>query len=165
MLFRSVKGSKGQRVKKKPIPTPPYERRAEANRVGECLAARRCVIIANLLRCYRIRAWLSPPQAGVALTVCHNSQSASLLSDSVLVMYFSTLPAPSSSAPCILAILTHLRGWSQNVHFDTPYERRADASTPGSASRQGAWLTPRRAKATESPSHRVTESATSVIGF
>ena len=64
-----VKGSKGQRVKKKPIPTPPYERRAEANRVGECLAARRCVIIANLLRCYRIRAWSSPPQR-VALTVC-----------------------------------------------------------------------------------------------
>ena len=26
-----------------------------------------------------------------------------------LVMYFSTLPAPSPSAPCILAILTHLR--------------------------------------------------------
>ena len=35
-----VKESKGQRVKKKPIPTPPYERRAEANRVGERLAAR-----------------------------------------------------------------------------------------------------------------------------
>ena len=54
------------------------------------------------------------------VAVCHNSQSASLLSDSGLVMYFSTLPAPSSSAPCILAILTHLWGWSQNVHFDTP---------------------------------------------
>ena len=26
-----------------------------------------------------------------------------------LVMYFSTLPAPSASAPCILTILTHLR--------------------------------------------------------
>ena len=64
-----VKGSKSQRVKKKPIPTPPYERRAEANRGGERLAARRCVIIANLLRCYRIRAWSSPPQR-VALTVC-----------------------------------------------------------------------------------------------
>ena len=38
--------------------------------------------------------------------MCHNSQSASLLSDSGLVMYFSTLPAPSSSAPCILTILT-----------------------------------------------------------
>ena len=55
--------------------------------------------------------------------VCHNSQSASLLSDSGLVMYFSTLPAPSSSAPCVLAILTHLRGWSQNVHFDTPSQQ------------------------------------------
>ena len=43
---------------------------------------RRCVIMANLLRCYR---------------------------HSGLVMYFSTLPAPSASAPCILAILTHLR--------------------------------------------------------
>ena len=40
--------------------------------------------------------------------VCHNSQSAALLSSSGLVMYFSTLPAPSSSAPCILTILTHL---------------------------------------------------------
>ena len=54
------------------------------------------------------------------VAVCHNSQSASLLSDSGLVMYCSTRPAPSSSAPCILAILTHLWGWSQNVHFDTP---------------------------------------------
>ena len=35
-------------------------------------------------------------------------------------MYFSTLPAPSSSAPCILAILTHLQGCIQNVHFDIP---------------------------------------------
>ena len=43
---------------------------------------RRCVIMANLLRCYR---------------------------HSGLVMYFNTLPAPSASAPCILAILTHLR--------------------------------------------------------
>ena len=42
-------------------------------------------------------------------TVCHNGQSAALLSSSGLVMYFSTLPAPSSSAPCILTILTHLR--------------------------------------------------------
>ena len=46
------------------------------------LKGRRCVIMANLLRCYR---------------------------HSGLVMYFSTLPAPSASAPCILAILTHLR--------------------------------------------------------
>ena len=43
---------------------------------------RRCVIMAHLLRGYR---------------------------HSGLVMYFSTLPAPSASAPCILAILTHLR--------------------------------------------------------
>ena len=43
------------------------------------------------------------------VAVCHNSQSAALLSSSGLVMYFSTLPAPSSSAPCILTILTHLR--------------------------------------------------------
>ena len=42
-------------------------------------------------------------------TVCHNGQSAALLSSSGLVMYFSTLLAPSSSAPCILTILTHLR--------------------------------------------------------
>ena len=44
------------------------------------------------------------------VAVCHNSQSATLLSDSDLVMYFSTLPAPSSSAPCILALPPHLRG-------------------------------------------------------
>ena len=33
------------------------ERRADKNTVGERQAARRCVIIANLLRCYRIRIW------------------------------------------------------------------------------------------------------------
>ena len=44
----------------------------------------------------------------VSKSACRNGQSAALLSDSGLVMYFSTLPAPSSSAPCILAILTHL---------------------------------------------------------
>ena len=43
---------------------------------------RRCVIMAHLLRGYR---------------------------PSGLVMYFRTLPAPSASAPCISAILTHLR--------------------------------------------------------
>ena len=130
-----VKESRSQRVKKKPIPTPPYERRAEANRVGERLAARRCVIIANLLRCYRIRAWSSPPQR-VAVAVCHNSQSAPLLSDSDLV---------KSAAGGSL----FLEAW-----HTLQEERRADASTPGSASRQGAWLTPRRAKATESPPRR-----------
>ena len=64
--------------------------------------------------------WFSKPFPKILWAVRHNSQSAALLSDSGLVMYFSTLPAPSSSAPCILAILTHLQGWSQNVHFDTP---------------------------------------------
>ena len=70
--------------------------------------------------------------------VCHNSQSAALLSDSGLVMYFSTLPAPSSSAPCILAILTHLRGCIQNVHFDTPStseSHRPDEPTTSEGSR------------------------------
>ena len=56
--------------------------------------------------------WISEAFPKNLVAVCHNSQSATLLSDSGLVMYFSTLPAPSSSAPCILAILTHLRGWS-----------------------------------------------------
>ena len=41
-------------------------------------------------------------RGGHAMTVCHNSQSASWQSDSGLVMYFSTLPTPSSSVPCIL---------------------------------------------------------------
>ena len=45
-------------------------------------------------------------RGGHAMTVCHNSQSASWQSDSGLVMYFSTLPAPSSSAPGILTILS-----------------------------------------------------------
>ena len=45
----------------------------------------------------------------VSKSACHNGQSAALLSDSGLVMYFSTLPAPSSSVPCILTILTHLK--------------------------------------------------------
>ena len=40
---------------------------------------------------------------------CHNRQSAAWLSDSGLVIYFSTLPVPSSSVPCILTILTHLK--------------------------------------------------------
>ena len=42
--------------------------------------------------------------------VCHNNQSAALLSDPGLVVYFSTLPVPSSLAPCIQTILTHLQG-------------------------------------------------------
>ena len=56
-------------------------------------------------------ALADPPQRKpyARQTVCHNAQSAALLSSSGLVMYFSTLPAPSSSAPCILTILTHLR--------------------------------------------------------
>ena len=39
---------------------------------------------------------LSPALRGKKTAVCHNSQSAALLSDLGLVMYFSTLPAPSS---------------------------------------------------------------------
>ena len=60
------------------------EMRQSASGNTACLAVseERCVIMANPLRCYR---------------------------HSGLVMYFSTLPAPSASAPCILAILTHLR--------------------------------------------------------
>ena len=56
----------------------------------------------------RKRTNACPPPVS-SKTVCHNGQSAALLSSSGLVMYFSTLPAPSSSAPCILTILTHLR--------------------------------------------------------
>ena len=52
--------------------------------------------------------YLSQEGYTVSKSACHNGQSAALLSDSGLVMYFSTLPAPSSSAPCILTILTHL---------------------------------------------------------
>ena len=48
--------------------------------------------------------WTRNPTA-----VCHNGQSASLLSAFGLGHVFSTRPAPSASAPCILAILTHLR--------------------------------------------------------
>ena len=161
-----VKGSKSQRVKKKPIPTPPYERRAEANRVGERLAARRCVIIANLLRCYRIRAWSSLPQR-VALTLCHNSQSVLLLSDSGLVKSAAAgcFDGVSSTKDSAAGGSLFLEAW-----HTLQEESRADASTPGSASRQGAWLTPRRAnvteprraKVTEPPSHR---TRTSVIGF
>ena len=44
----------------------------------------------------------------VSKSACHNGQSAALLSDSGLVMYFSTLPASSSSASYILTILTRL---------------------------------------------------------
>ena len=54
--------------------------------------------------------WISEVFPKNLVAVCHNSQSAALLSDSGLVMYFSTLPAPSFSAPCILAILTYLQG-------------------------------------------------------
>ena len=52
--------------------------------------------------------YLSQEGCTVSKSACRNGQSAALLSDSGLVMYFSTLPAPSSSAPCILTILTHL---------------------------------------------------------
>ena len=53
--------------------------------------------------------YLSQEGYTVSKSACRNGQSAALLSDSGLVMYFSTLPAPSSSAPCILTILTHLQ--------------------------------------------------------
>ena len=53
--------------------------------------------------------YLSQEGYTVSKSACHNGQSAALLSDSGLVMYFSTLPAPSSSAPCNLAILTRLK--------------------------------------------------------
>ena len=39
--------------------------------------------MANVLRCYRPQAWSA---------VCHNSQSATLLSDLGLVMYFKYTP-------------------------------------------------------------------------
>ena len=52
--------------------------------------------------------YLSQEGYTVSKSACHNGQSAALLSDSGLVMYFSTLPAPSSSAPYILTILTRL---------------------------------------------------------
>ena len=58
-----------------------------------CIYERRCVIIANLLRCYRIWAW--------SCTSVHSLR-------------------PHPLAPCILAILTHLQGCIQNVYFDTP---------------------------------------------
>ena len=53
--------------------------------------------------------YLSQEGYTVSKSACRNGQSAALLSDSGLVMYFSTLPAPSSSAPCILTILTRLK--------------------------------------------------------
>ena len=52
--------------------------------------------------------YLSQEGYTVSKSACHNGQSAALLSDSGLVMYFSTLPASSSSAPYILTILTRL---------------------------------------------------------
>ena len=165
------------------------ERRADVNTVGERQAARRCVIIANLLRCYRIRAWSytsNSAEGGRCFlkrgtrfkkrgggmqacwgaprgkAVCHNSQSASLLSDSGLVKSAAAgcFDGVSSTKDSAAGGSLFLEAW-----HTLQEERRADASTPGSASRQGAWLTPRRAKATEPPSHRVGESVTSVIGF
>ena len=56
--------------------------------------------------------YLSQEGYTVSKSACRNGQSASLLSDSGLVMYFSTLPAPSSSAPYILTILTRLNLWA-----------------------------------------------------
>ena len=69
----------------------------------------RCVIMANLLRCYR---------------------------HSGLVMYFSTLPAPSASAPCILAILTHLRVRVKICILTHPHENPPE----GRASGGGVWF-------------------------
>ena len=54
--------------------------------------------------------------------VCHNSQSASLLSDSGLVIYFK---------------LRRRRSLFLEVWYTLQEERRADASMLGSASRQG----------------------------
>ena len=54
-------------------------------------------------------------RGGHAMTVCHNSQSASWQSDSGLVMYFSTLPTPSSSVPCILKRQHLLKPTSNSV--------------------------------------------------
>ena len=74
---------------------------------------RRCVRMANLLRCYR---------------------------HSGLVMYFSTLPAPSASAPCILAILTHLRGRVKICILTHRLSRRACGSVCVWAPQcRGAW--------------------------
>ena len=64
----------------------------------------RCVIMANLLRCYR---------------------------HSGLVMYFSTLPAPSASAPCILAILTHLRVRVKICILTHPHENPPEGRASG----------------------------------
>ena len=69
----------------------------------------RCVTMANLLRCYR---------------------------HSGLVMYFSTLPAPSASAPCILAILTHLRVRVKICILTHPHENPPE----GRASGGGVWF-------------------------
>ena len=54
---------------------------------------RRCVIMHNLLRCFQ---------------------------DAGSVTYISKLPSPSLSAPCILHILTHLKGCAKTERFDTP---------------------------------------------
>ena len=77
--------------------------------------------------------------------MCHNGQSAALLSSSGLVMYFSTLPAPSSSAPCILTILTHLRVCVKICILTHPPRRSFNAV----ALILIVWLTEQRSKATE----------------
>ena len=68
-------------------------------------------------------------------TVCHNGQSASLLSAFGLG-HFSTLPAPSASAPCILAILTHLRVRVKICILTHPHENPPE----GRASGGGVWF-------------------------
>ena len=52
--------------------------------------------------------------------MCHNSQSAALLSDLGLVMYFSTLPAPSSFGALHLSHSDAPSRLYPNVYFDTP---------------------------------------------
>ena len=84
--------------------------------------------------------YLSQEGYTVSKSACRNGQSASLLSDSGLVMYFSTLPAPSSSAPCILTILTRLKPratpgdsrWQGKISLEgyTPAKMAARAATP-----------------------------------
>ena len=63
-----------------------------------------------------ISCWLNEEKR--RCVIMSKLQCCSSISD--LVMYFSTLPSSSISAPCISLTLTQLKRVCRNLHFDTP---------------------------------------------
>ena len=70
--------------------------------------------------CLCIRLAPPVPNRILSLAVCHNEQSASLLSSLELSHVLQYAPSFSLSAPCILLTLTRRLRVISNAYFDTP---------------------------------------------